>query len=187
VLQGDWSWYCHHPLVSCNPWHDTIHLGLGKPLPLLAICRCYPPSATLTPEVGFWRGGRTDTWWMLYLFDLWDSVYVYIHKFVWSNNSVVDAGTGLCAGPLRSFDLIVAAKCPHWLWGIPTLLFCVCTWGGVSLGASGRIMDHASTSVAGNKNVWSCSSTPVSCHGMHETTVLLYKSFNSFKFEMYFS
>ena len=54
---------------------------------------------------------------------------VYIHKFVWSNNSVVSAGTGLCAGPLRRFGSIVAAKCPHWLWGIPTLLSYMCTWG----------------------------------------------------------
>ena len=54
---------------------------------------------------------------------------VYVHKFVWSNNSVVCAGIRLCAGPLSSCGSIVAAKCPHWLWGIPTLLFSVCTWG----------------------------------------------------------
>lgn len=113
-------------------------------------------------------------------------MYVYIHKFVWSNSSVVGAGTRLCAGPLRSCGSIVAAKCPHWLWGLPTLLLCVYL-GGVSRGSSGRIMDHTSTSGAGTKNVWSCTSTPVSCHGMHETTVLLRKSFNSFKFKMYFS
>lgn len=113
-------------------------------------------------------------------------MYLYIHKFVWSNNSVVGVGTRLCTGPLRSCGSIVAAKNPHWLWGIPSLLLCVCLQG-VSLGVSGGIMGHTSTSDAGTKNVWSCTSTPVSCHGMHETTVLLCKSFNSFKFKMYFS
>jgi len=95
---------------------------------------------------------------------------------VWSNDSVVGAGTRLCAGPQRICGSIVAAKCPHWLWDIPTLLLCVYL-GGVSLGTSGGIMDHTSTSGAGTKNVWSCTSTPVSRHG---------KSFNSFKFKMYF-
>lgn len=55
----------------------------------------------------------------------------------------------------------------------------VCVLGGVFLGANGGIMDHKSTSGDGTKNVWSYTSTPVSCHGMHETIVLLHKSFNS--------
>jgi hypothetical protein len=42
--------------VPCSPWHDASHLGLGEPLPLLAAYRRYPPSATGTMEVGFWRG-----------------------------------------------------------------------------------------------------------------------------------
>ena len=55
---------------------------------------------------------------------------------------------------------------------------------GVFVGASGRIMDHTSTSGAKTKGVWSYTSTPVSCHGMHKTTVLLHKSFNSLKFKI---
>jgi hypothetical protein len=32
-----------------------------------------------------------------YLFDLRDSVYVYIHKCVWSNSSVAGVSTRLCS------------------------------------------------------------------------------------------
>jgi hypothetical protein len=67
-----------------------------------------------------------------YLFDLQDSLCVCIHKCVcvcvlcvWSNSSVAGVGTRLCAGTLRYCGSIVAAKCPHWLWGIATLLLYV--------------------------------------------------------------
>jgi hypothetical protein len=110
-------------LVSCNPQHNVIHLGLGELLLLLAIIRCYLLSVTWTPEVGF--GGEAAL--------ILDECYIYliteivcIHTFtsVWSHNNVVGVGSRLCAGPLRNCS-IVAAKCPHWLWGIPTLLLCV--------------------------------------------------------------
>ena len=43
--------YCHHP--SCHAAFSTLpQLGLGGPMPLLAVYRRYG-----SPGVGFWRGG----------------------------------------------------------------------------------------------------------------------------------
>ena len=36
--------------VPCNPWHDTFHLGLGRPACVTAtLIRVYPPQLLLPP------------------------------------------------------------------------------------------------------------------------------------------